>query len=234
MDISIVVPAYNEEKRIIPTLNEISAYFKARKKNFEIIVVNDGSSDNTQQIIERFCRENRETILLSLEKNSGKGAAVKAGVLHAHGALILFSDSDLSTPIKEFEKLEYALTVGADIAIGSRRMKESIIPVPQPWHRRIAGSLFPLFVRLIALPSFYDTQCGFKLFRASAAKNIFSQLTIEGFAFDVEILKIALCQGWKIREVPITWRNAPGSSVKLIRDSFIMTRDLIKIGFSKK
>ena len=213
MDISIVVPAYNEEKRIIPTLNEISAYFKARKKNFEIIVVDDGSSDNTQQIVERFCRENRETILLSLEKNSGKGAAVKAGVLHAHGALILFSDSDLSTPIKEFEKLEHAIATGTDIAIGSRRMKESIIPVPQPWHRRIAGIIFSLMVQRILHTRVKDSQCGFKMFKRETALLIFPRLLINGFAFDAEILYVANKKKLKIKEIPVTWYNDANSRV---------------------
>jgi len=233
MEISIVIPAYNEEKRIEKTLKKVYEYFKGKKVEFEIIVVDDGSNDKTVEIVEKFSSDRKKIRILKHEKNMGKGAAVKTGILNAKGELILFTDADLSTPIEEFEKLKKKIEKGYDIAIGSRGLKDSKIVIPQPFYRRIIGRIFPLLVRLIVIKDFKDTQCGFKLFKKEAAKKIFSQLKTEGFAFDVEVLAKGKKEGYKIAEVGVLWYNSPRSSVKIFRDSFRMFVSLLKIKFSK-
>ncbi|MCM8802723.1 MAG: glycosyltransferase family 2 protein [Candidatus Omnitrophica bacterium] len=233
MEISIIIPAYNEEKRILKTIEKVYKYFKEKKLDFEIIVVDDGSKDKTVEVVNEFLKEKNEIKILKHEKNMGKGAAVKTGVLNASGDLILFTDADLSTPIEEFEKLKKKIEDGYDIAIGSRGLKESKIVIPQPFYRRIIGKIFPLLVRLIITNDFRDTQCGFKLFKREVAKKIFSQLKTEGFAFDVEILARAKKYGYKIAEVGIVWYNSPHSSVRIFKDSFIMLFSLLKIRFKK-
>ncbi|MGB9677763.1 MAG: dolichyl-phosphate beta-glucosyltransferase, partial [Candidatus Ratteibacteria bacterium] len=188
MEISVIIPAYNEEKRILKTLKRVYNYFKSKNCNFEIIVVDDGSKDKTFDVVMNFANGRKEIKILKHEKNMGKGAAVKTGVLSATGDLVLFTDADLSTPIEEFEKLKKSIENGYDIAIGSRGLKESKIVIPQVWYRRIIGRIFPLLVRLIVINDFRDTQCGFKLFKNEVSKKIFKELKTDGFAFDVEVL----------------------------------------------
>ena len=231
MDISIVVPAYNEERRIVPTLEKICSYFSKKGVHFEVLVVDDGSADSTVHTVLKFQKAQPEVRLLQHSSNKGKGAAVRTGILNAQGKLVLFSDSDLSTPIEEFEKLSAAICQGYDIAIGSRRLPESVIPVSQPLHRRISGTVFPFLVRLIVMPGFRDTQCGFKLFTRNVAQDIFSRQKLDGFAFDVEILYLAKKLGYRVKEVPVTWINSPLSSVSIISASFKMFRDLLFIRF---
>jgi dolichyl-phosphate beta-glucosyltransferase len=233
MEISIVIPAYNEEKRIGKTLKKVYEYFKEKKIEFEIIVVDDGSNDKTVEIVEKFSFDKKEIRILKHEKNMGKGAAVKTGILNAKGELILFTDADLSTPIEEFEKLKKEIENGYDIAIGSRGLKDSKIVIPQPFYRRIIGKIFPFLVRLIVINDFKDTQCGFKLFKKEAGKKIFSQLKTNGFAFDVEVLARGKKENFKIIEVPVVWINSPYSSVKIFKDSFKMFISLLKIRSGK-
>jgi dolichyl-phosphate beta-glucosyltransferase len=233
MEISIVIPAYNEEKRIGKTLKKVYEYFKEKKIEFEIIVVDDGSNDKTVEIVEKFSFDKKEIRILKHEKNMGKGAAVKTGILNAKGELILFTDADLSTPIEEFEKLKKEIENGYDIAIGSRGLKDSKIVIPQPFYRRIIGKIFPFLVRLIVINDFKDTQCGFKLFKKEAGKKIFSQLKTDGFAFDVEVLARGKKENFKIAEVPVVWINSPYSSVKIFKDSFKMFISLLKIRSGK-
>jgi dolichyl-phosphate beta-glucosyltransferase len=233
MEISIVIPAYNEEKRIGKTLKKVYEYFKEKKIEFEIIVVDDGSNDKTVEIVEKFSFDKKEIRILKHEKNMGKGAAVKTGILNAKGELILFTDADLSTPIEEFEKLKKEIENGYDIAIGSRGLKDSKIVIPQPFYRRIIGKIFPFLVRLIVINDFKDTQCGFKLFKKEAGKKIFSQLKTDGFAFDVEVLARGKKENFKIIEVPVVWINSPYSSVKIFKDSFKMFISLLKIRSGK-
>lgn len=234
MDISIVIPAYNEQDRIVTTLNKIYKYLKQNKYEFEIIVVDDGSIDKTNEIAESFEKDNKEIVLCRHEKNMGKGASVRTGVLMAGGDYILFSDSDLSTPIEELEKLLFWIKdKNYDIAIASRGLPDSKIPVPQPWYRRIMGKFFPIMVRMIVTNKFRDTQCGFKLFKKDIAKNIFKEQKITGFAFDVEILYKALLKNYKIKEVPVIWINSASSKVALLKDPIKMLKDLFIIRLSE-
>ncbi|MCM8771878.1 MAG: glycosyltransferase family 2 protein [Candidatus Omnitrophica bacterium] len=228
MEISVIVPAYNEEKRILKTLENIYKYFKNRNLAFEIIVVDDGSKDKTVEIVNKFADGKNEIKIIKHEKNLGKGAAVKTGVLNASGNLILFTDADLSTPIEEFEKLEKKIKEGYDIAIGSRGLKDSKIIIPQPLFRRIVGKIFPLLVRLLIIKDFRDTQCGFKLFKKET-KKIFEELKTNGFAFDVEFLARGKKEGYKIAEVGVVWYNSPESKVSLLKSPLKMLIELKKI-----
>jgi dolichyl-phosphate beta-glucosyltransferase len=230
--ISVVIPAFNEEKRIEPTLAAIHDYFKRNAEQFEVIVVDDGSSDKTAAIVSAVGAERGSIRLLSGQGNRGKGFAVRRGILEASGDLILMSDSDLSTPIEEVEKFFPWIEQGYDIVIGSRALKESDLIQRQPLYRQSMGKVFNLLVRTIVLGGFHDTQCGFKMFRSGPAKKIFASLKTEGFAFDVEAILRAKKIGCRIKEVPVRWINSPQSKVKVIRDSFRMFLDLLRIRLS--
>jgi len=231
MDLSIVIPAYNEEKRIKKTLDIIIDYFENKKLDFEIFIVNDGSKDKTKEIIEEYSKKYKQVILLDNGKNRGKGYSVNHGVKKAQGQLILFSDADLSTPIEEYDKLRRYIDLGYDIIIGSRRIKGANIKIKQPLHRRILGKGFGFIVSLITIKGIKDTQCGFKLFKKDIAKETFNLQKISGFSFDVEILYIAKKKfRAKIKEVPITWiDSAKLSKVDTKKETFNMLKDLIKI-----
>jgi len=226
MEISVVIPAYNEEERLPKTLESIIDYFDKLNKTYEIIVVDDGSVDRTVEIAQKY---NPLVHTLQLPKNSGKGAAVKAGIQEASGDYILFSDADLSTPIYEFEKLISRLENSADIAIGSRAIDSSLIKVHQPFYREWMGKTFNKIVRLFVLQGIKDTQCGFKLFKKSVAKQVFSKAQINGFGFDVEILYLAKKMNYKIVEVPVEWRNDTKTKINPIRDSFNMLIEILKV-----
>ena len=229
MDISIVVPAYNEEKRIKRTLNKIYDYFEKSRLQFEIIIVDDGSKDDMEKVVKEFAQTHSEVKLIKYEKNKGKGAAVKTGVLASKGNLVLFSDADLSTPIEEFEKLKQAIDKGYDIAIGSRGLPESRIFIHQSKSREFSGKLFNFFIRIFIKLPFEDTQCGFKLFKHNVTEQIFPQLTIFRFVFDVEILWLARKFNYKIKEVPIVWENSNKSSVSFFSTSPSVMKEMIKI-----
>ena len=229
MDLSVIVPAYNEEARIRPALERIHAWCAAAGGSFEIIVVDDGSTDATARVVED-CRAGRPAVaVIRLPVNAGKGAAVRTGVLAARGDAILFSDADLSTPIEELERLRAAMREGNDIVIASRGLPGSRIAVPQPWHRRLPGRLFPWLVRLHVTRRFRDTQCGFKLFTREAARALFEHLLTPGFAFDVEILYRATRRGYRVAEVPVTWTNSRTSSLSLLRHGPAMFASLLVI-----
>lgn len=229
MDVSIVIPAYNEEKRLGNTLNKVYNYFKDKGMKFEIIVVDDGSKDGTVNLVKTFSIDHPEVKLRCHLKNKGKGAAVKTGVLAAEGDIILFTDADLSTPIEEFDKLKKAIDDGYDIAIGSRGLKESKIVIPQPFYRRIIGKIFPLLVRLLIISDFKDTQCGFKLFKKEIGRKIFSQIKTDGFAFDVEFLIRSKKECYKITEVGVIWYNSLESKVSIWKSPFKMLLEIKKI-----
>jgi len=229
MDISIVIPAYNEEKRLGATLEKVHNYFKKKGIPFEIIVVDDGSKDGTINLVKNFAIDHPEVKLRCHLKNKGKGAAVKTGVLAAEGDIILFTDADLSTPIEEFEKLKQAIENGYDIAIGSRGVKNSKIVIPQPFYRRIVGRFFPFLVRLLVIKDFKDTQCGFKLFKKNSAKTIFSKLSTSGFAFDVEVLAMAKKENFKIEEIGVVWYNYYDSKVSVLKAPLKMFLELNRI-----
>ncbi len=229
MDVSIVIPAYNEEKRIIPTLEKICGYFTSGVLKFEVIIVDDGSKDGTVQAVDKFSVNHPYVKVLRHQKNKGKGAAVRTGVLEAKGDLILFSDADMSTPIEEFEKLKKAIDEGYDIAIGSRGLPDSRIVIPQPWYRRYIGKIFPYLVRLMVMKNFRDTQCGFKLFRKDTGKTLFGELKTQGFAFDVEILYRAVKEKHRTIEAPVIWINSSDSKVSLLNAPFRMFLAILKI-----
>lgn len=229
--ISVIIPAYNEEKIIINTLKKIDNYLKKKKYIYEIIVVDDASKDGTFQLIEKLRTKNNKIKILKNKTNKGKGYSVKRGVLNAKFDLVLFSDSDLATPVEMLERmLKY--TKDYDIIIASRNLRDSIIKVKQPWYRVLAGKIFPLLVRMIVLKGIKDTQCGFKMFKKSAVKNIFPLQTFERWCFDVEILFIAKKLGFKIKEVPVVWVDRRESKMNLIRDSFKMLMDLFRIRYN--
>ena len=227
--LSIIIPAYNEERRIKSTLKRISNYLTSNGYRYEIIVVDDGSTDGTFSLVKRMKGEIKGLRIIKNMKNKGKGFSVKRGFLSARGRYMLFSDADLSTPIEEIEKLISWFNKGYDIVIGSRALKESHIQIHQPWYRELAGRIFNLFVQAMAVPGIKDTQCGFKCFSQKAALEICKRQRIERFSFDVEMLYIAKKLGYKIKEVPVRWFNNPQSKVSLLKDSFKMFFDLIRI-----
>ncbi len=232
MNLSVIIPAYNEEKRIRKTILSISSYLSQKfGDEYEIIVINDQSRDKTREIVGGLIKENKRIKIYTNEKNYGKGYSVKKGMLIAEGEYLLLSDADLSTPIEELDKLISWLDKGCDVAIGSRSLRESQVIVHQPFYREMMGKIFNRLVKILCLPDFIDTQCGFKLFKKEAAKKMFSLSKINRFAFDVEILYLAKKNNYRIKEVPIRWINSPSSRVNPVLDSLEMLFDLIRIRF---
>jgi dolichyl-phosphate beta-glucosyltransferase len=229
--LSIVIPAYNEEARIGQSLEKIIAYFQNSKCDYEIIIVNDGSDDRTAEVARSYFDGPVRGTILNNKMNTGKGYSVKKGMLTAKGRYILFSDTDLSTPIQEVEKLFQALHAGCDIAIGSRALPSSKVSVHQKWYRETGGRIFNKVVQMLTLPGIKDTQCGFKCFSREAAQKVFPRQKLEGWSFDVEILYIARRLGLLIREVPVEWRNSFDSRVSFLKDGLRMVMDLIKIRY---
>lgn len=229
MDLSIIIPAYNEERRLGQTLRAVLAYLERQPCSAEIIVVDDGSQDGTAQVAASFSGHKPRVQLLRNSRNRGKGYSVRKGFLRAKGKHLLFSDADLSTPIEELGMLIAALRNGYDIAIGSRALPESQIEVNQPWYRQNMGRLFNILVQALILQGIRDTQCGFKCFTREAAVDICHRMRCERFAFDVEMLYLAQVMGYRVAEVPVIWRNSPETKVHAIRDSAAMFADLLAI-----
>ncbi len=227
--LSVVIPAYNEEPRIPDTLRAVSRYLENTLEDYEIIVVDDGSSDRTADVVRGIRRELPRISLISYPSNCGKGYAVRTGVLSSKDDLVLICDADLSTPIEEIERLRTFLANDFDIAIGSRGLQDSDIAVRQPWYRERMGKVFNAFVRTLVVGGIKDTQCGFKLFKGRVARTLFAKNRIDGFAFDVEILFLARKEGYKIKEVPVRWLNSPNSRVKIMSDPLKMFLELFKI-----
>ena len=223
---SIIIPAYNEEKRLPAYLHEIITYFDDRGESYEVIVVDDGSQDGTRSVVECFRANAPSVRLIKLAENRGKGCAVRTGMLEARGILRLFTDADGATPIAETERLEDAITAGADIAVGSRAVRDPTRTVQARAFRKMSGSIFNIAVRSLGVTGITDTQCGFKLFRAPVARALFSVLQCDGFSFDVELLFLG--QRWKYRidEVPVHWTEQAGSKVRIIRDGQRMLYDI--------
>ena len=229
MDLTIVVPAFNEENRLAPAVQELAAFARAQAMSYELIVVDDGSRDGTASLVHRLSQNAPEVRLIRLASNQGKGYAVRTGVVNGRGRLILFADADGATPASEFARLEAAIEAGADVAIGSRALRSTGVAVQARWYRRLFGRAFHLLVRTLTVKGIQDTQCGFKLFRGPVAHDLFGRMRMSGFSFDVEVLLMAQRQGYRIAEVPVNWHHVPGSRISLLRDSLRMARDLFII-----
>jgi dolichyl-phosphate beta-glucosyltransferase len=231
--LSVVIPAYNEEQRLPRTIEQIERYLDGKRLSYELILVDDGSTDGTRQVMEAAAERNRNVRLESLPTNRGKGGALAAGVAVARGDEVLVTDADLSTPIEELEKLEAALKAGAGVAIASRAVSGSKVEIPQPIYRVLMGKVFNLIVQAVLLPGIWDTQCGFKLFRADVAQPVFAGLTTDGFGYDPEVLYLAKRRGVKIAEVPVVWRNSAPTKVMPIRSSLDMFKHVVRVRFKR-
>ncbi len=226
---SIIVPAYNEKERIGPSLRRMVDYLHEQSWSAEIIVVNDGSRDNTSEIVSGFAIENPEIRLVQNPGNRGKGFAVWNGMLQARGNILLFTDADLSSPISEAPKLFAALQQGADVVVGSRWMDPSMQTQRQSLRRQLFSRAFNLFLKIVLGLNFHDTQCGFKVFTRRSAEAIFPLQKVERFGFDPEILFLARTMGFKTLEVPVVWANDDRSTVNPLRDGFRMGVDALKV-----
>ncbi|HEY4596347.1 MAG TPA: dolichyl-phosphate beta-glucosyltransferase [Thermoanaerobaculia bacterium] len=225
IELSVVVPAYNEEKRLAPGLRQALDYLARRGEPYELLVVDDGSRDETIRVAESFVPQGVRVV--RHERNRGKGAAVRTGLLASRGRKVLISDADFSTPIEEVEKLEGFLQDGTPLVIGSRGLADSQIRQRQPIYREMMGRTFNRLIRLFGVRGIRDTQCGFKLARGEEGRQIAAELKIEGFAWDVEMIWLARRRGYGIAEVGVVWVNSPDSRVDPIRSSFSMLRDVI-------
>lgn len=234
MNLSIIIPAYNEEHRILHTLREVKTFIAKVSREVEVIVVDDGSQDNTAQVVRDFARDFAVLRLISLQVNSGKGAAVREGILNSKGELVLFTDADGSTPISEVLRLEHAMATNAsDVAIGSRALNSAETKVEALPARKLIGRVFNFFVNILAVPGIEDTQCGFKLFRRHAAQTIFKNQRFPRFSFDLEVLFKARKFGFKITEVSVNWHHVTGSKVNVVKDGLLMLRDAFLLSISK-
>lgn len=227
LDLSVIIPAHNEATRILPHLRSIHDSLSRQDRSYEIVVVDDGSQDDTIKVVRSFARTEPALRVIPLPTCMGKGGAVRQGMLAARGRLQLFTDADGATAITELARLEQAIRNGADIAIGSRSLasRRQGFDVNARWHRSMLGSCFNAMVRLGGIQGIGDTQCGFKLFERSVARDLFSVSTINGYGFDLELLFVAQQRGYRIAEVPVNWTDQPGSKVRLIRDSIAMLRE---------
>ena len=227
--LSVIIPAYNEENRLGDTFEGLSAFIQDSDLDIEVVVVDDGSLDNTRAFAKEKSRQYPWLKVAGYRENKGKGKAVKTGIAEAKGDILLFFDADSSTPIEEVRKVMPLMEEGADVVIGSRSLPNSQVRIHQPWYRETMGRIFNLFVRLIVLDGFVDTQCGFKAFRREAAREIFALQQMSGFSFDVELLVIAKKLGYVIKETPVVWINSPMSRVHPLWDSMKMLVELMRI-----
>jgi len=233
--ISIVIPAYNERERLPATLEAVLAFLaRTGWRSVEVVVVDDGSTDGTAGFVEEFSSTHPEVRLLRNPGNRGKGYSVRHGMLAAGGDWVLFTDADLSAPIEELDKLlAAAMRHQAAVAFGSRGLDRSMIGVRQSAAREYAGRFFNLIMRLLTGLPYWDTQCGFKLFRADAARAVFSRQRIPGFGFDVEALFLSRRFGFAALEVPVRWNHSEGTKVRVLRDGLNMFGDLVRIRWNQ-
>ena len=231
--LSVVVPAYNEGGRLAATLSVIKPYLISMGESWELIIASDGSTDSTLELVRTEQRLDPDHVFaIDLQPNRGKGRAVAAGVAASRGDLVLISDADFSTPIDELAKLRAAIENGYDVAIGSRGIRGSRVEVHQPVHRVLMGKIFNLIVQLLVLPGFWDTQCGFKLWKGPLAREVFASMKLDGnVAFDVEVLYRARRGGHRIAEVPVRWCDSIPSRISPLKHSAEALLDLAKIRF---
>ena len=227
--LSIIIPAYNESVRLVNTLNAVVRYLAENWAGAELIVVDDGSSDNTAELSRKILENSGpvRTSVISYKSNLGKGRAVRLGLLAARGDVALFSDADLSTPITETPKLvEPILRSESDLTFGSRALDRSLIGVHQPWRREQGGRIFNLVVRLATGLPFWDTQCGFKAFNMKVCRPLVEAATVDRFGFDVELLYLGYRAGLRLKEIPVRWDHNEGSKITLVSDSFKMVSEV--------
>lgn len=233
--LTVVIPAFNEQRRLGATLEKVYAWLRGRGESFEILVVDDGSTDDTVALARAFAAEHAagdaagRAEVVTLGRNRGKGAAVREGFRRSRGDIVVFSDADLSTPIEELEGMTEGLRDGWDLVMASRDLPESNLAVRQAWYRENMGKLFNRIVRLITGIPFRDTQCGFKLMRGEPAREIAVDMREEGFAFDVELILLARGHGYRVCEFPVTWRHVNDSRVAPVKDALRMLRALPRI-----
>ena len=227
--LSVVMPVYNEERCVAESLRRIAAFMRLKNREWELVVVSDGSVDRTDAIVREIALTEPHLRFFVSEKNRGKGATVRRGVLAARGQCILVTDADLAAPIKESDKLLAALDEGYDVAIGSRAVRAPGCDVQQSPKRALMGRIFNFLVTILVVRGFKDTQCGFKCLTASAAQVIFSEQKLDGFSFDVEVLYLAKKKGMKVKETAVMWRPGKDSKIRVFRDSWRMLKELFQI-----
>lgn len=226
---SLIIPAYNEGQRITVTLDKVLAYIGRQAWNAEIIVVDDGSRDETPEIVRQYAERHPAVHLLQNPGNRGKGYSVRHGMLNARGDLLLFSDADLSSPIEESAKLFSALAEGAEVAIGSRWLRSELQTERQPFYRQLFGRAFNLYLRLLLGLNFKDTQCGFKAFTAEAARTLFPRQKIERWGFDPELLFLARKFGLPVREVAVEWAHDDRTKISYVKDGLQMGMESLRV-----
>jgi dolichyl-phosphate beta-glucosyltransferase len=229
--LSVIIPAFNEAARLPSTIRHIVEYLENRGTSYEILIVDDGSEDDTARLVESLAQGHPHLRLITSPCNMGKGAAVRRGMQGARGDYQLFADADGATPFEELARLEAALEQGADLAIGSRALAshDNAYTVRARPYRSLLGTVFNAMVRRLGVGDLSDTQCGFKLFRRSIARDLFSVSRVNGYAFDLELLYIARLRQYRIAEVPVNWTDQPGSKVRPWRDGLIMLSEFVKV-----
>lgn len=226
--ISVVIPAYNEARRLPETIERIDSFATRERILHEVIIVDDGSRDETASVVRAATSSTVPFRLIGYQSNAGKGYAIRRGIMEATGEWILISDADLSTPIEELGKLLRSAD-HAELVIGSRALSNSEVRVRQAWYRQRMGKVFNALMGAITGLPFADTQCGFKLLRRDVARRIFEQATVDRFAWDVEMLMLACQMGYRVEEVPVIWINSTDSRVRILRDSSRMLLDTLRM-----
>ena len=232
--ISLVVPAYNAGDVLKDSCYQISKYLQEKAIRYELVFVDDGSTDNTSSVLKELSCLDINVRFLTNETNMGKGYSVRRGVLESKGDIIFFTDADLSTPIREMQKLFDGVDQGYDIVIASRALPDSKVLMHQPFYREYSGKIFNLIMRSLLSLDLKDTQCGFKCFRKGVAASVFEKQTLNGFSFDVEVLYLARKKSFKIKEVPVDWVNFKSSTVNILKDGSCMFLDIVRIWINNR